>query len=185
MVKNRSPDPVKRTNLIIAPLALLDQWKLEIETKTNCGVRVLIYHGASTFVKCPELILNPLSFPYHCAGSNRPRRKSDLQEYDVILTTYGVRAKIRFTRFFVTRSSDIYSVQTMAMEWPDFEKEAKKKEKAKRQKKRDDFLGDFIVDDSSDGEDLGTKVKKRKQACKFIQNCLPFSCFSMHFSAGS
>ncbi|KAJ2912392.1 hypothetical protein MD484_g8028, partial [Candolleomyces efflorescens] len=119
MVKNRSPDPVKKMNLIIAPLALLDQWKFEIETKTNCGVRVLIYHGP-----------------------NRPRRKSDLQEYDVILTTYG----------------------TMAMEWPDFEKEAKKKEKAKRQKRRDDFLGDFIVDDSSDGEDLGTKVKKRKQA---------------------
>ncbi|KAJ2936849.1 hypothetical protein H1R20_g266, partial [Candolleomyces eurysporus] len=119
MVLNRSPDPARKTNLIIAPLALLDQWKFEIETKTNCGLRVLIYHG-----------------------SNRPRRKSDLQEYDVVLTTYG----------------------TMAMEWPDYEKEAKRKAKAKRQRQRDGSLDDFIVDDSSDGENLGAKVKKRKLA---------------------
>jgi SNF2 family DNA or RNA helicase len=45
MVKNRSIDPVRKTTLIIAPLALLDQWKLEIEDKSNCGFSCLIYHG--------------------------------------------------------------------------------------------------------------------------------------------
>ena len=69
MVKNRSKDPKKKINLILAPLALLDQWKYEIETKTNCDLKVLIYHG-----------------------SNRPRRARDLQEYDVLLTTYSVSA---------------------------------------------------------------------------------------------
>lgn len=67
MVKNRSKDPKKKINLILAPLALLDQWKYEIETKTNCDLKVLIYHG-----------------------SNRPRKVRDLQGYDVLLTTYSV-----------------------------------------------------------------------------------------------
>ena len=45
IVKNQSTDPLCKTTLILAPLALLDQWKLEIETKTNCGLKCLIYHG--------------------------------------------------------------------------------------------------------------------------------------------
>jgi len=47
MVVNRSKDPTCKTTLIIAPLALLDQWKLEIETKTDCGLKCLIYHGTA------------------------------------------------------------------------------------------------------------------------------------------
>lgn len=45
MVANRSKDPLCKTNLIIAPLALLDQWQLEIEMKTNCNLKCYIYHG--------------------------------------------------------------------------------------------------------------------------------------------
>jgi SNF2 family DNA or RNA helicase len=47
MVKNQSDDPRCKTNLIIAPTALLDQWKLEIEMKSN-GLKCLIYHGEVT-----------------------------------------------------------------------------------------------------------------------------------------
>ena len=46
IVKNRSIDPMRKTNLVIAPVALLDQWAFEIEEKTNCGLTCLIYHGA-------------------------------------------------------------------------------------------------------------------------------------------
>jgi len=45
MVKNPSKNPKVKTNLIIAPLALLDQWKLEIEEKTDCGLTCFVYHG--------------------------------------------------------------------------------------------------------------------------------------------
>ena len=45
MVKNRSKDPLCKTNLIIAPPALLDQWRLEIELKTNNTLSCLVYHG--------------------------------------------------------------------------------------------------------------------------------------------
>lgn len=66
MVHNVSDDPAVKTNLIVGPMALLDQvcllcplirtyhsrlflrsgqWKLEIETKTNIGFSCHIYHG--------------------------------------------------------------------------------------------------------------------------------------------
>jgi hypothetical protein len=67
MVMNQSDDPLVKTNLILAPTALLDQvrptlsntlclyrlsffdliiqWKLEIEMKTNTGLSCHIYHG--------------------------------------------------------------------------------------------------------------------------------------------
>ena len=48
---NRSRNPLNKSTLIVAPLALLDQWQLEIEMKTNLGLKCLIYHGArSAFV---------------------------------------------------------------------------------------------------------------------------------------
>lgn len=47
MVTNVSDDPMCKTNLILAPSALLDQWKLEIELKTNNGFKCHIYHGKS------------------------------------------------------------------------------------------------------------------------------------------
>ena len=48
MVVNASSNPTCKGNLIIAPVALLDQWKLEIETKTTNGLKCLIYHGKQT-----------------------------------------------------------------------------------------------------------------------------------------
>lgn len=48
ILKNPSTDPACKTTLIVAPLALLDQWKAEIEERTNCGMKCLIYHGKSS-----------------------------------------------------------------------------------------------------------------------------------------
>ncbi|KIJ63774.1 hypothetical protein HYDPIDRAFT_155277 [Hydnomerulius pinastri MD-312] len=69
MVANASDDPICKTNLIVAPMALLDQWKLEIETKTTNGMKCLIYHGSS-----------------------KPKNKKELMKYDVVLTTYHTLA---------------------------------------------------------------------------------------------
>ncbi|WVW83354.1 hypothetical protein I302_105373 [Kwoniella bestiolae CBS 10118] len=64
---HRSEDQKVKTTLIIAPLALLHQWKNEIEAKTTPGfLRVLIYHGPK-----------------------RVKSKHNLKQYDVVLTTYG------------------------------------------------------------------------------------------------
>ncbi|KAJ3936205.1 MAG: SNF2 superfamily protein [Lentinula lateritia] len=69
MMKNRPDDKSRRTTLILAPTALLDQWKMEIKVKTNIGLKVLIYHGPSKL-----------------------KRAKDLLEYDVVLTTFQTMA---------------------------------------------------------------------------------------------
>lgn len=46
MCKNMSEDPAEKTNLIIAPVALLEQWKDEIEDKCEKNqFKILVYHG--------------------------------------------------------------------------------------------------------------------------------------------
>ncbi|KAG2084603.1 SNF2 family N-terminal domain-containing protein [Suillus discolor] len=83
VVANPSNDPICKTNLIVAPLALLDQGKLKIEMKITNNLKCLDYHG-----------------------SNKPRKKTDLMRYDIVLTTY----------------------HTLALEWPDVEAEEKAKQ---------------------------------------------------------
>ncbi|WRT66925.1 uncharacterized protein IL334_003890 [Kwoniella shivajii] len=64
---HQSEDPKVKSTLIVAPLALLTQWKNEIESKTTPGfLRVLIYHG-----------------------QKRVKSKANIKQYDVVLTTYG------------------------------------------------------------------------------------------------
>jgi hypothetical protein len=48
----------------------------------------------------------------------------------------------------------------MALEWPDFEAEQKKKEKARRQSKKDGFI---VEDSDEDSDDL--RPGKRKKEC--------------------
>ncbi|KAF8589119.1 hypothetical protein K439DRAFT_1383733 [Ramaria rubella] len=69
MVQHRSDDPAVKSTLICAPVALLDQWKLEIETKTDGMLTCLIYHGSS-----------------------KPKTMKELQKCDVILTTFQTLA---------------------------------------------------------------------------------------------
>jgi SNF2 family DNA or RNA helicase len=128
MVMNASDDPRCKTNLILAPTALLDQWKLEIEMKTNNGFKCLIYHGMYRmyrFVLRPHVMV---------VGPGKPKKKTDILKYDVVLTTY----------------------QTMANEWPDIEAEEKAK---KKKKKKKPALNGFIMSDSDDE----VKPKKKKK----------------------
>lgn len=61
-------DPTKRPNLVVGPTVALMQWKHEIETHTKEGMlKVLLFHGA-----------------------NRASTAKELEEYDVILTSYAV-----------------------------------------------------------------------------------------------
>ncbi|KAG2140702.1 SNF2 family N-terminal domain-containing protein, partial [Suillus clintonianus] len=117
IIANPSDDPRCKTNLIVAPLALLNQWKLEIEMKTTNNLKCLVYHGP-----------------------NKPRNKTDLMKYDVVLTTF----------------------HTLALEWPDLEAEEKAKQKAQRRKKN---TNSFIESDS--GDDRKPKKKKRELGLLF------------------
>lgn len=67
LLRDERPEDFHRApQLIVAPLALLVQWKSEIDTKTTKNWRVLIHHG-----------------------SGRPKTAAALKNYDVVLTTYG------------------------------------------------------------------------------------------------
>jgi SNF2 family DNA or RNA helicase len=72
MVSNRSEDPVNKTTLILAPVALLRQWEQEIMTKIKPG-----RHRLHTFV--------------HHAGTKKKNHR-DLRDFDVVLTTFGTIA---------------------------------------------------------------------------------------------
>ncbi|KAI9636028.1 SNF2 family N-terminal domain-containing protein, partial [Dioszegia hungarica] len=67
IVKNKSVDPRVKTTLIVAPLAVLNQWKSEIESKTTEGLlKVGIHHGVSKYKLAKEF-----------------------KQFDIVLTTYG------------------------------------------------------------------------------------------------
>lgn len=67
-----STDPERKTTLIVAPVALMHQWKREIQTKLKPGrhqLRVFVLHGVERAAK--------------------NARFDELKQYDVVLTTYG------------------------------------------------------------------------------------------------
>ncbi|BGP44657.1 hypothetical protein JCM10450v2_000471 [Rhodotorula kratochvilovae] len=65
---NESRDPKEKTTLIVAPLALLAQWRAELEEKVEDGyLSILTYHGAE----------------------RKKYKRKHIIKYDFVLTTYG------------------------------------------------------------------------------------------------
>ena len=73
MVHRRSQDPNRKTNLIVAPVALMKQWEREIQIKLKPGRE------------------NRLT-TYILHGSNRQASWAHLKTFDVVLTTFGTLA---------------------------------------------------------------------------------------------
>lgn len=69
LVTRKSDDPRCKTTLIVAPVALLRQWKQEIQQKLKTGRHALTV------------------FTHH--GATKKRSFRDLQHYDVVITTFG------------------------------------------------------------------------------------------------
>ncbi|KAH9835070.1 zinc finger protein, C3HC4 type (RING finger) [Teratosphaeria destructans] len=83
MVSRRSEDPRCKTTLIIAPVALMRQWKEEIAT------RIKPLHALSVYV-------------HH--GQAKKKRFADLRMFDVVLTTYGsIAAELKKAEAFELR----------------------------------------------------------------------------------
>jgi len=85
LVSRRSNDPRCKTTLVVAPVALMRQWKQEIQTKIKPGPR----HALSVFV-------------HH--GQSKKKEFRDLQVYDVVLTTFGsIAAEVKKHEMFRLR----------------------------------------------------------------------------------
>jgi SNF2 family DNA or RNA helicase len=69
ITKRKLPSGVEKTTLVVAPLALIRQWELEIKDKVESShsLRVSVHHG-------PQ----------------RTKRFQDLRRYDVVITTYQI-----------------------------------------------------------------------------------------------
>ncbi|KAI1775418.1 hypothetical protein F4818DRAFT_441514 [Hypoxylon cercidicola] len=70
-----STDPMRKTTLIVAPLALLKQWQQEIRTKVKPRhqLKTIIYHGSTMSTSAMSKMT-----------------VTTLLTYDVVLTTYGM-----------------------------------------------------------------------------------------------
>ena len=73
MVSRRSSDSNRKTNLVVAPVALMKQWEREIMKKLKPGRE----HRLSCYI---------------LHGSNRQTTWDELKKYDVVLTTFGTLA---------------------------------------------------------------------------------------------
>lgn len=49
------PMTLPRPTLVIAPLAVLQQWAGEFASKTNCGIRILVHHGKTKAKSAAQL----------------------------------------------------------------------------------------------------------------------------------
>lgn len=69
ITKRKLPSGIEKTTLVVAPLALIRQWEIEIKDKVlnSHSLRVCVYHGPS-----------------------RTKRFQDLKKYDVVVTTYQI-----------------------------------------------------------------------------------------------
>jgi hypothetical protein len=87
IVSHPSDDPRCKTTLIVAPVALMRQWKQEIETKIRHDRRLSV-------------------FVHH--QQSKAKSFTELQHYDVVLTTYGsIGAELkRLQKFWLRKKND-------------------------------------------------------------------------------
>lgn len=54
-----------KATLIVCPVSLMDQWRREIEDKTEPRLKVLLYHGAARTTNPYDLALYDGNIKYH------------------------------------------------------------------------------------------------------------------------
>ena len=98
MVTRRPEDFRCRTTLIVAPVALMRQWKQEIEQKIRPGPR----HSLSVFT-------------HH--GPSKAKSFQELRQYDVVLTTFGsVLCSLRIDPFSANIESSSLAAELKRLE---------------------------------------------------------------------
>lgn len=86
MASRRAPEGEVATNLIVGPVALIQQWEQEIRNKMDEARRMKVYL-------------------YH--GGSRKKPWTELKEYDVVLTTYGtLTAQFKKHEAYQQKASD-------------------------------------------------------------------------------
>lgn len=92
-----SQDKKERCTLVVAPLALLEQWKDEIESKCRTNHFKCLIVSCSPHYRKTEA--DDDVSQYH--GPAKPKSLKELNKYDVVLTTYTTLAMECVFRFSV------------------------------------------------------------------------------------
>ncbi|KAF7320877.1 SNF2 family DNA-dependent ATPase [Mycena chlorophos] len=118
MVMNLPKDEDEhRTTLIVVPAALLQQWKDEIESKTNSMFTVHLHHGKDKLKKTSEVKgYDVVITTYHtlCADFAIPRDVDAEEETQWLAKHGGVLARTRFFRAIADEAQYIRNRSTKA-----------------------------------------------------------------------
>nr|GAT50264.1 SNF2 family DNA-dependent ATPase [Mycena chlorophos] len=118
MVMNLPQDEEEhRTTLIVVPAALLQQWKDEIESKTNSMFTVHLHHGKDKLKKTSEVKgYDVVITTYHtlCADFAIPRDVDAEEETQWLAKHGGVLARTRFFRAIADEAQYIRNRSTKA-----------------------------------------------------------------------
>ncbi|KAF7297138.1 SNF2 family DNA-dependent ATPase [Mycena indigotica] len=110
-------DDEHRTTLIVVPAALLQQWKDEIESKTNEMFRVHVHHGKDKLKKTSEVKgYDVVITTYHtlCADFAIPSDVEASEESQWLLKHGGVLARTKFHRAIADEAQYIRNRSTKA-----------------------------------------------------------------------
>ncbi|KAL0066241.1 hypothetical protein AAF712_006672 [Marasmius tenuissimus] len=106
-----------RTTLIVLPAALLQQWKEEIETKTNGIMTVHVHHGTDKLkktsdVKSKDVVIT--TYQTLCMDFGLPKNIEDGMEEEWLAKHGGVLARTKFYRVIADEAQYIRNRATRA-----------------------------------------------------------------------
>ncbi|KAG9217670.1 hypothetical protein CCMSSC00406_0003641 [Pleurotus cornucopiae] len=117
VINQPEPDADCRVTLVVVPAALLQQWKDEIDTKTNGIFETHVHHGKDKIKKLSELQSKDViitSYPTLCQDFWLPKDLEPGEEAEYLAREGGILARAKFFRVVADEAQFIRNRSTRA-----------------------------------------------------------------------
>ncbi|KAF7421162.1 hypothetical protein PC9H_011682 [Pleurotus ostreatus] len=117
VINQPEPDADCRVTLVVVPAALLQQWKDEIDTKTNGIFETHVHHGKDKIKKLSELQSKDViitSYPTLCQDFWLPKDLEPGEEAEYLAKEGGILARAKFFRVVADEAQFIRNRSTRA-----------------------------------------------------------------------